>query len=76
MCTVVQQIYEGGLFHPSVTKSITGPLFTNNFSTSAVLQQNASKAAGYVCTCGEFYNNPCRMEIRTVGPQPSGRASS
>ncbi|DBA94745.1 TPA: hypothetical protein ACH3X1_002294 [Trebouxia sp. C0004] len=59
------QIYEGGLFHPSVTKSITGPLFTNNFSTSAVLQQNASKAAGYVCTCGEFYNNPCRMEIRT-----------
>ncbi|DBA85173.1 TPA: hypothetical protein ACH3X2_005886 [Trebouxia sp. C0005] len=58
------QIYEGGLYHPSVTKSITGPLFTNNFSTSAVLQQNASIAAGYVCTCGEFYNNPCRAEMR------------
>lgn len=64
---MVQQIYEGGLFHPSVTTSITGPLFTNNFSTSAVLQQNASIEAGYVCTCGEFYNNPCREEIRAVG---------
>lgn len=64
---MVQQIYEGGLFHPSVTTSITGPLFTNNFSTSAVLQQNASIEAGYICSCGEFYNNPCREEIRAVG---------
>ncbi|KAL3161962.1 hypothetical protein ABBQ38_009042 [Trebouxia sp. C0009 RCD-2024] len=59
------QIYEEGLYHPSVTQSITGPLFApSNFSTADVLQQPSSKAAGFVCTCGEFYNNPCRMEIR------------
>ena len=63
---LLQEIYEQGLFHPSVTTSITTPLFTNNFSTAAVLQQNASIEAGYVCTCGQFYNNPCRMEIRSV----------
>ena len=66
---VVQQIYEEGLYHPSVTQSITGNLFAPaNFSTADVLQQNASKAAGFICTCGEFYDNPCRMEIRTVSP--------
>ena len=63
----VQQIYEEGLYHPSVTQSITGSLFGSaNFSTADVLQQNASKAAGFICTCGEFYDNPCRVEIRAV----------
>lgn len=63
----MQQIYEEGLYHPSVTQSITGSLFSPaNFSTADVLQQNASMAAGFVCTCGEFYDNPCRVEIRAV----------
>lgn len=57
-------VYRGGEFHPSVTTSITGPLFQNNYSTSAVLQQPFARNASLVCTCGEFFNNPCRMEIR------------
>ncbi len=63
---MVQQIYEEGLYHPSVTTSITGPLFESNFSTADVLQQNSSIEAGFVCTCGQFYDNPCRAEIRAV----------
>lgn len=63
----MQQIYQEGLYHPSVTQSITGNLFgPANFSTADVLQQNASMAAGFICTCGEFYDNPCRVEIRAV----------
>ncbi|KAL0042039.1 hypothetical protein WJX77_001435 [Trebouxia sp. C0004] len=58
------QIYEEGLYHPSVTTSITYPLFESNFSTADVLQQNSSIEAGFVCTCGQFYDNPCRAEIR------------
>lgn len=66
-CVMVQQIYEEGLYHPSVTQSITGNLFGSaNFSTDDVLQQNASMAAGFICTCGEFFDNPCRVEIRAV----------
>ena len=67
---MVQQIYEEGLFHPSVTESITGPLFASNFSTANVLMQNSSMEAGYVCTCGQFYDNPCREEIRAVSSLP------
>lgn len=70
-CSVMQQIYEEGLYHPSVTQSITGNLFSPaNFSTADVLQQNASMAAGFICTCGEFYDNPCREEIRAVSTCP------
>ncbi|KAL3141374.1 hypothetical protein ABBQ32_004954 [Trebouxia sp. C0010 RCD-2024] len=59
------QIYQDGLYHPSVTQSITGNLFAPaNFSTADVLQQPSSMASGFICTCGEFYDNPCRMEIR------------
>ena len=65
---MMQQIYEEGLYHPSVTTSITGPLFESNFSTADVLQQNSSIEAGFVCTCGQFYDNPCRAEIRAVSP--------
>ncbi len=65
---MLQQIYEEGLYHPSVTQSITGPLFDSNFSTADVLQQNSSMEAGYICTCGQFYDNPCRVEIRAVSP--------
>lgn len=66
-CTVLQQIYQEGLYHPSVTQSITGNLFGSaNFSTADVLQQSASKAASFICTCGQFYDNPCRVEIRAV----------
>lgn len=78
---MLQQIYEEGLYHPSVTTSITSSLFyPYNFSTTDVLAQNASKQAGYICTCGEFYDNPCRQEIRAVsyllgdtGTSPSRR---
>ena len=67
LCALMQQIYQEGLYHPSVTQSITGNLFGSaNFSTADVLQQNASMDAGFICTCGEFYDNPCRMEIRAV----------
>lgn len=63
----LQQIYEEGLYHPSVTTSITSSLFAPyNFSTADVLNQTASQQAGYICTCGEFYDNPCRAEIRAV----------
>ena len=66
-CLWLQQIYEEGLYHPSVTTSITSSLFyPYNFSTADVLNQTASQEAGFICTCGEFYDNPCRMEIRAV----------
>ena len=62
----LQQIYIDGLFHPTVTSSMASPLYQNNFSTSAILQQPASIKANLTCTCGQFYDNPCRMEMRTV----------
>ena len=62
----LQQIYIDGLFHPTVTSSMASPLYQNNFSTSAILQQPASIKANLTCTCGQFYDNPCRVEMRTV----------
>eukprot|EP00891_Asterochloris_glomerata_P007381 jgi/Astpho2/7381/Aster-01970 len=61
----LQQIYVDGLFHPTVTSSMAPPLYQNNFSTSAILQQPASIKANLTCTCGQFYDNPCRVEMRT-----------
>ena len=62
----LQQIYVDGLFHPTGTSSMASPLYQNNFSTSAILQQPASIKANLTCTCGQFYDNPCRVEMRTV----------
>ena len=68
----LQQIYVDGLFHPTVTSSMASPLYQNNYSTSAILQQPASIKANLTCTCGQFYDNPCRMEMRTVRDRVSG----
>ena len=62
----LQDIYTDGLFHPTVTSSIASYVYQSNFSTSAILQQPASIAANLTCTCGQFFDNPCRMEERAV----------
>ena len=72
----LQQLYVDGLFHPTVTSSMASPLYQNNFSTSAILQQPASIKANLTCTCGQFYDNPCRMEMRTVRDRVSGESSA
>eukprot|EP00891_Asterochloris_glomerata_P007203 jgi/Astpho2/7203/Aster-01521 len=60
----LQDIYTDGLFHPTVASSIASYVYQSNFSTSAILQQPASKAANLTCTCGQFFDNPCRVEER------------
>ena len=62
----LQDIYTDGLFHPTVASSIASYVYQSNFSTSAILQQPASIAANLTCTCGQFFDNPCRMEERAV----------
>ena len=62
----LQDIYTDGLFHPTVTSSIATYVYQSNFSSSAILQQPASMQANLTCTCGQFFDNPCRMEERAV----------
>ena len=54
----LQQIYVDGLFHPTVTSSMASPLYQNNFSTSAILQQPASIKANLTCNLRPVLQQP------------------
>ncbi|KAK9833248.1 hypothetical protein WJX84_007937 [Apatococcus fuscideae] len=60
----LQQIVDSGLYHPVSNASLVSSLKAGyNYGTPADYPTAAQKAAGIMCSCGDFNTNPCRVEL-------------
>lgn len=72
--TMQQDIVQDGGYHPSINTTMyerTSVEYTPLDYPPPYLQ-----ALGYLCGCGQFYNNTCRAEFRQVSPHWSGVCGS
>ncbi len=61
---VVQGIADAGLYHPTINSSLAARVAVAY--SPADYPSDDMRAAGFVCGCGDYYNNPCRAEFRKV----------
>lgn len=59
-----QDIVADGLYHPSVNASMVARVAVTY--APADYPSVDARAAGAVCGCGNYYDNPCRAEFRKV----------
>ena len=57
-----QDILAGGQFHPSVNASMVARVGVSYAPDE--YPSDDMRAAGVVCGCGQYYQNPCRAEFR------------
>ncbi len=62
--TVLQEIADAGLYHPTINSSLSARVAVSY--TPADYPTDEMRAAGFVCGCGDYFDNPCRAEFRKV----------
>ncbi|CAL8464697.1 g4232 [Coccomyxa elongata] len=58
----VEGIADAGLYHPTINSSLAARVAVGY--APADYPSDDMRAAGFVCGCGDYYNNPCRAEFR------------
>lgn len=60
----LQDIADAGLYHPTINSSLAARVAVGY--TPADYPIDGMRSAGFVCGCGDYFDNPCRAEFRKV----------
>ncbi|KAK9904758.1 hypothetical protein WJX75_001986 [Coccomyxa subellipsoidea] len=58
----IQDIADAGLYHPTINSSLAARVAVGY--TPADYPTDGMRSAGFVCGCGDYFDNPCRAEFR------------
>ena len=61
---------DAGLYHPTINSSLAARVAVSY--APAEYPSGDMRAAGFVCGCGDYYDNPCRAEFRKVRRNNAG----